>query len=363
MIDPTQTSDIKPPAPSQAYSAGHIVAGLPVPKTKRLELFSPDDWEAFVEEWASSLKAIYPAVRRFTGAGDQGIDVGAFTTKLWFSAPWDNYQCKHYDHAMHPSDAWLEIGKCIYYSFIGEYTAPRAYYFVAPFGIGTSLTKLLADPTKLKKAVEENWAAYCQTKISSTKSIPLTGELLAHFHTFNFGIFDSVTPVSLIEQHSTTPFHAIRFGGGLPARALPGAPPDDVQPSESRYIEQLYEAYSESVGQTVSSPDHLAEHPALEKHFLRQRERFYSAESLKNFARDSVPDGTFEALQKEALHGVADVCEAAHANGMVRMTETLNQALMLSFASNPLVTAIQTLDKQGICHQLANDNELIWVPK
>ncbi len=46
--------------------------------------------------------------------------------------------------------------------------------------------------------------------------------------------------------------------------------------------------------------------------YLRQRERFYHAESLKNFARDTVPTGTFDALQDEIYHGVIDVCEDYH---------------------------------------------------
>ena len=363
MIDPTHSAEISPSVPNEAYSSGHVVAGLPVPKTKRLELFSPDDWEAFVEEWASSLKTQYAFVRRFTGSGDTGIDVGAFETNDWFAGPWDNYQCKHYDHAMHPSDVWLEVGKCIYYSFVSEFTKPRAYRFVAPFGVGTSLTKLLADPAKLKQGLKENWATYCASKITSTKDIPLADDLLIYVDSFPFDIFGAVSPVTLIEQHALTAFHAVRFGGGLPTRATPDSPPSDIQLSESRYIEQLYEIYTEKAGSTVSKSTELDKHPSLKRHFLRQRERFYSAESLRNFARDSVPEGTFEALQNEVLHGVADVCESEHGSGMDRLTETLNQAVTLSFASNPLVTAIQTQDKQGICHQLANQDHLVWLPK
>ena len=191
----------------------------------------------------------------------------------------------------------------------------------------------------------------------------LEGPLLSYAQSFNFGIFDATTPVALVEQHATTPFHAVRFGGGLPPRS-PGVavPPAAIQETESRYVAQLFEAYSDYAGEPVESGN-LAAHPALEKDFLRQRERFYSAEALKNFARDNVPYGTFEGLKKEAYHGVVDVCEAEHECGLTRMKETLNRAALLPFASNPLVSALQTLDKQGICHQLANEDELIWVPK
>ncbi len=363
MVEPSSLPEISAKPAHVAYSAGHVVAGLPVPKTRRLELFSPAEWEEFVEEWASSLKGKYAAVRRLSGAGDMGVDVAGFLQNTWFSGGWDNYQCKHYDHAMHPSDAWLELGKAIYYSFKGEFAAPQRYYFVAPHGVGTTLTRLLSDPDELKAQLVANWDKYCRNAITSKETVALEGSLLLYAQSFNFGIFDAVTPVTLVEQHATTPFHAVRFGGGLPPRS-PGAavPPKSVQETESRYVAQLFEAYSDHAGEPVELRN-LAGHPALAKDFLRQRERFYSAEALKNFARDNVPEGTFETLQKEAYHGVVDVCEAEHDCGLTRMKETLNRAALLPFSSNPLVSALHTLDKQGICHQLANEDELIWVPK
>lgn len=362
MTDPTDLADIAPKAAITAYSAGHVLAGLPVPKTRRLELFSPGDWEEFVEEWASSLKTKYVRVQRFSGAGDKGVDVAGFLSNSWFAGGWENYQCKHYDHAMYPSDAWLELGKLIYFTWKGEFPAPQRYFFVAPHGVGTSLAKLLASPDELHDEFIANWDKYCKSKITDTGTIDLQGDLLSHANSFNYGIFDATSSVQLIEQHATTPFHTVRFGGGLPPRALTAPPPDALHPDESRYIEQLYAAYSDHMGETISAPADLSKHPSLARDFLRQRERFYSAESLANFARDNVPPGTFEALQKEALHGVIDVCEASHACGLTRMRETLNQSLKLPFSSNPLVSAMQSLDKQGLCHQLANKDELIWVP-
>ena len=74
----------------------------------------------------------YKQVQRFSGAGDMGIDVAGFVDDKRLQGVWDNYQCKHYDHALKPSDVWAEFGKIIWYSFKGEYTAPRRYYFVAP---------------------------------------------------------------------------------------------------------------------------------------------------------------------------------------------------------------------------------------
>ena len=84
----------------------------------RVRTFSPDDWEEFVEEWATSLDGSYKKVRRFGGAGDLGVDIAGFCTYQGFQGAWDNYQCKRYDHPLRPSDVWVEIGKIIYHSHL-----------------------------------------------------------------------------------------------------------------------------------------------------------------------------------------------------------------------------------------------------
>jgi C-terminal domain 6 of the ABC-three component (ABC-3C) systems len=325
VIKPKVLNDIAPKKPDSAHAASHVAVGVPISKSARLQLFSASEWEGFVEEWASSLKARYFAVKRHGGAGDKGIDVAAFTDKKYFQAPWDNYQCKHYDHALRPSDIWIEIGKLVYYTFTD--TVPRSYFFVAPKGVGTTLSKLLMNPTRLKESFFENWTQYCQDKLTSKGSVPLEDKLKPYAEQFNFGIFDSVSAVTLIEQHATTPFHAVRFGGGLPMRPLPGVPPPNVQPRESRYVEQLYGVYSEAAGRQLNSRALLATAPVLEQDFQRQRERFYCAEALRNFARDNVPEGAYEALKEETYHGVIDTCENSHPTSLARLRETLNQSV------------------------------------
>ena len=80
------------------------------PVVKLVEIFSPDDWEAFAEEYASSV-AGYEQVVRFTGPGDMGRDIVGFASTKFFDGPWDNYQCKRYGDKLKPSDIWVELGK------------------------------------------------------------------------------------------------------------------------------------------------------------------------------------------------------------------------------------------------------------
>jgi hypothetical protein len=190
----------------------------------------------------------------------------------------------------------------------------------------------------------------------------LDGKLLAYFDAFDFNIFSSKSLLELIEGHATTGYHTVRFGGGLPLRPASGAPPAEPAAEESRYIRQLLDAYGDHLGTSLATTDDLKSNSALSKDFLRQRERFYHAESLRNFARDTVPEGTFDALQDEVHHGVVDVCEGTHANGFERMKATVAQAAQVALTSNALAPATKAQDRQGICHQLANDDRLTWVP-
>jgi hypothetical protein len=351
------------PAASASYpSAEHVSTGLPINKVIRVKTFSPEEWESFTGECISSLKDLYVSVEPSGGAGDMGIDVAGYTTKD-LKGEWDNYQCKHYDHALAPSDIWIEFGKVIYYSYKKKYSVPRKYYFVAPHGVGTKLTRLLRNPVELKQEIKLNWEKHCKNKITESESIPLEDGLLDWFESFDFSIFSSKTVVEMIEQHSKTPFHSVRFGGGLPPRPAVPHPPEDHDVTESRYIKHLFNAYTEHLGTPISKLEDLstASKPALKKDFLRQRERFYHAEYLRNYARDTVPNGTFERLQNEIYHGVVDIHGDDHADGLARMRATVSQAAQIPITSNPLASVVQTQDRQGICHQLANEDKLIWV--
>lgn len=133
-------------------TAALIASGPSIPPQQRLLLYSADQWEDFIEEWAYyCLRTRYTHVQRFSGAGDRGIDIAGFTDGFRLLGVWDNYQCKHYDHALYPTDIWVELGKIIWHSFNDEYAPPRHYYFVAPKGVGTTVGGLFANAAKLKE--------------------------------------------------------------------------------------------------------------------------------------------------------------------------------------------------------------------
>lgn len=171
MISEADFKAIQPKTPNCSPSPSHVHSGVPIPKAMRVRLFSPDEWEEFTEEWASSIESDYTKVRRFGGAGDLGVDIAGFCSDQGYEGVWDNYQCKRYDHPLRPGDIWVEIGKIIYYSYLGEYVPPRRHYFICSQDIGTSLEKLLNKPTELKVKMVENWDKHCLNGITSTVSI------------------------------------------------------------------------------------------------------------------------------------------------------------------------------------------------
>ncbi|HYW37361.1 MAG TPA: ABC-three component system protein [Terriglobales bacterium] len=352
-----------PVAPASAVTADQVTHGPSIPPQQRILLYSAAEWEGFIEEWAHfALKGLYVQVQRFTGAGDRGIDIAGFADAQKLLGAWDNYQCKRFlGHAIYPSEAWPEIGKILWHSFNKEYRAPRRYYFVAPHGVGTTLASLLANPPKLKKALIENWDKSVRHAITDKQEVPLEGAFLAYVEAFDFSIFDAKTGLQVIEGHRQCPCHSSRFGGGLPSRPAADKPPAAIAPAESRYVAQLLSAYADHKKEAVPDVNALKAWPKLDSHFGRQREAFYHAESLRVFARDSVPAGTFESLQDDIHTGVVDVCDDDHADAYERVKQVTQAARGLHLTSNALLTCSKPKDRDGICHQLANEDRLLWM--
>ncbi len=347
------------PAPSGTPATAHTVAvGQPIPPIERIRTFSDRQWEEFVLEWADSLRQEYEAVERCGGKGDMGRDVIATLP----DGEWHNYQCKHYDHALYPGDIWLEIGKLVYYTAEKAFSLPTAYYFIAPHGVGTSLSNLLRSPGKLKKQFKEKWRAKCEEKITSTGNVVLTKALEAHVDTIDFAIFSHVPPLRIVDGHRRTPWHVPRFGGGLPVRPTVPAPPAKPATTEAIYVEQLLAAYSEHVAETIPTPDDLVgDRAPLRGHFDDSRLEFYSAEALHQFSRDQLPPGEFEKLQDQVQAGIMDEIRGDHPDGYRRVVAVIRAARQLQVGGHSLAGQLQIRDRGGICHQLANERKLKWV--
>ena len=355
----TQSVPIPLPLAPAGVTADFVAAGLPIPPIERIRIFSDRQWEEFVLEWADSLREHYGRVERCGGAGDMGRDVLAFCKTD--PAVWDNYQCKHYKDPLTPGSIWVELGKLVYYSNIGEYSFPRRYAFVAPQGAGTKLSNLLRKPDKLKAQLIENWDSHCRTAITSTKAVDLDSGLSDYINGLDFSIFEAIPPLQLIDQHARTRWHAARFGGGLPVRPAVERPPLAVGDHEVNYVRALLDAYGDHLKDTVSDVDDLTANADLGEHFNDSRLEFYSAEALRAFSRDSLPPGAFDDLQDEVHGGIKDELRGEHTDGYRRVMAVTKTAKLLPITGHPLTDRLTVRDRGGICHQLANDKKVKWI--
>jgi hypothetical protein len=347
------------PAPSSPVPSGaEVIAGPPVAAIDRLKLLDAGRWEQFVLEWADSLGSLYESVEQHGGSGDLGCDVVAYLRDG--DGAWDNYQCKYYDHRLTPADVWPEIAKLVVHARRGALSVPKRYVFVAPQGAGTKLAKMLRQPDELRIGLVEAWDKSCRTRITSSAPVELDNALRAYIAKFDFSIFSALPPLRLIDEHAKTRWHVARFGSGLPVRPPGPIPPASPATGETTYVRELLGAYAEHLGQAVQSPADLGGNAALAEHFDDARIAFYSAEGLRLFSRDTLPPGSFGALQADVHAGIRDDVRQRHPDGYARVLAATKAAQSLALTAHALSNATTVPDRHGICHQLANDGKMQW---
>ncbi|TDD29238.1 hypothetical protein E1218_05060 [Kribbella turkmenica] len=343
-------SGVAPPTVAQ-----HLV----LTPEQHISVYSDEQWEEFVLEWATSLDPRYEQLMRNGGANDHGVDIAGFLTDQRFDGPWDCYQCKHYRASLKVSDAYPEIMKVVLGALAGHYTWPRRYRFAAPKGYSTSLANLLHAPGNLKPDFVRELTKPRGPLARQLGEAPIE-DVLRFVEDADFSVFGTVQLHELTGGHSQTRWHSVRFGVALPPRPMAPVPAPEPAEHEQRYVEKLLAVYRERHGDPDITSANAGTRPAVRDHYHRQRVAFYSAEALRVFARDSVPDGTFSALQEEIFDGVIDVHDLDHDSGFARLHEVSQAARSLSITSNGLLPVVAVRDRTGICHQLANDDRLDW---
>ncbi|MBY0098705.1 ABC-three component system protein [Mesobacillus maritimus] len=337
---------------------------ITIPSIDLLTLFSPSEFEVFIQEWTSGyLYKIqgYKKVYRNSGAGDKGRDVVAWLDEK--GDIWDCYQCKHYEDPLKPSEVWVEFGKLCYYTYNKDFTIPRKYLFATSKGLGPLLKSYIQNPKLLKKYLIQNWDSKCKKHITDTEQVELTGAFKKYVEDFDFSIVGFLDPLEIIEQHRMTPYYVPRFGGGFNKFREESITPAEIQDSELMYITKLIEAYSEDKGMHFAAPEDLSSHIKYINHLNRERIHYHKAHSLALFERDTLPEGSsaFEKLKDAVYMGVIDTVESDFTSGFMRVKETTKTARSLLLSGNPLTSVVEDDDKHGICHHLANDNKISWV--
>ncbi|MGK9165044.1 restriction endonuclease [Inquilinus limosus] len=358
---------LTPPTPWPGANARllGLGVGLPVNPLDRLAQFSAAEFERFALEWASDyLSTKVPEiveVQQRGGAGDKGRDVIA-----WLDPPsvlkrrWRLYQCKHYGVALGAGAAAGEIAKVMFYTERGDYQPPVEYHFVTHKGVTSPFQDLLDVPENLRAFVLNNWDKYCRGAIRKDP-VELTETLRKHIEAFDFSIFRAKQPHDLLKEHSQTRYHLTVFGLPLIERAKPPTPPSEVTPGETGYVCQLFEVIAAEIGSPISAVEdfsHLDKHRRL---FDRSRITFYCAEGLKELARDQMADvGFFDTLLDEFRNGLYHWYSETNATGYQRLTNTVKGAQQLQLGAHVLAPHVLANDREGMCHQMANEGLVRW---
>ncbi len=327
------------------------------PPASLVQLFSPDEWEEFIEDCCRIQMGPgkYVHVQRIGGSGDAGRDVEARYQRDLINDGWDLYQAKRYQSAVGESTLFIELAKFFHHLSLGTYPTPRNYYICAPKNTTPTLHDLIARPTVLKQHFLESWTG---KKVNTP--YPATEDALKMLESFDFNRIHEFPVKDLIELHARNGnAHEKLFG----IEAVRGENPlTPMKPTalEQRYIDEILRVYSESIGQPITLNSAM-ESVTYREHLSGCRTEFYSAEGLKRFSRDIYP-GEFENLLTEVHDGVRrQLASPRWKNGMERMEAVLDLASKMPITGNPLSDRLFPADLPGACHHLVNEENIKWV--
>ena len=326
------------------------------PIVKLVRAYDATEWEIFISEWQKGLQG-YLSVKRLGGAGDQGRDVIGLCSADACQGVWDNYQCKHYESPLSAPKACEDAGKIIFHAFRGEFKPPRVCSFVAPRGPTTELRNQLLNPTKFKAEVIATWNTRVAGRVVAGEKHDLVGALKTYVEGYDFTSFKYATLDEVLDDHRRTAYWAARFDGALPP-APSGVTPDDIALGETVYVGKLLEVYSEETGAVLQSANDLDAHVQWKADLQKQRIRFYDAEAFMAHYRDQTEPGTIEDFA-EQIHDAIEPAVAAKIGAHPRLTAALSTAGQAAPAS-VLAPRAKVRVKQGVCHQLANDDRVSW---
>jgi hypothetical protein len=219
---------------------------------------------------------------------------------------------------------------------------------------------LFANTDKLKEGLLKAWSTSVESKIS-TVPVPLSPQIAALINGTDFTIFGGLHVDEVLDAIRGTAFYITNFGGGFPQRPLATEPPPDISAHETRYTEKLFAVYGERLAKPVGNLADLTPNTFERRHFNQMRRQFYSAEALSEFVRELTEQGTFAHFQKDIFNAVVwPVFTDDYATSFQRLQKTLSCAAVIPQGSNAIYLVAEAIDKQGVCHQLANGDELDW---
>ena len=323
-----------------------------------IRALSPSDLEDFVDDWLAQRVKDYRAHELWRGTGDMGRDVTGYVTDRRLEGEWDNFQCKQLTARLSERAAFVELGKIFRHSADGEFALPRAYYFVAPYGLVRNVRDFLAHPEKFRQAFLSTWDAEIAPYLAEGQVILLTPAIEAKIKAFDFTKVDWFDATRLAQDPACKPA-LVRWFDEDPGPWPRGTVPAEIQASESAYIGQLLTVYTQKGPGSYPDAATALACPEIGPNLRAQRRRFFDSVAFERFYRDSTPQEYLKNFRDEIYLGVVDTHERTHANRYVRLGEVMTQAAALH-ATGVLGKHASAPVKQGTCHLLANEGLMPW---
>ena len=328
----------------------------------RLQEIDDLELEEFIELWIERKSQQYVRVERIGAANDKGRDVIGFLSERGHEGLWDLYQCKRKTRAakLGTPEAITELGKLFHHHVEGAYlTLPRKYVFVAPRGVVAPLRDLILNPSTLGPYLIAHWSEHCATRITQTRDVPMTSEIRAAIEAFDFARVSYLTAPMIVKDPAAAPALS-KVLDLIPEEAPRGVAPAAIQPEELPYVDQLRRVYGEASGLTFASADDVFTHPDHGEHLRRQRTRFFEAASFSRFHRDNTAPGALETFRHDVYHGVVEVYDELHPSNLHRVDSVMKHAGQTQISLLGRLTRVPV--RQGMCHHLANEGHLKWIP-
>lgn len=324
---------------------------------KEIRGYDATEWEIFTRECARGMRG-YHEVKRLGASGDHGRDVIGLCSPLGCEGVWDNVQCKDYEGLLRTPIACRDAGKIIFHAFRGVFTPPRRCLFASPKGPTTELRDMLLNPSRFREEVISTWNTRVAKQVVDNETHLLEGTLAKYVEQYDFTSFGYLTIEELLDWHRRTGFWSERFGGLLAPPPKADAPPETLMPHETVYVGKLLDVYGQAAGANIQSVCDLDAHAEWRADLRKQRVRFFEAEWFMANYRDQTEPGTTESFADQIFDAI-DPHLALPGTGLARLTTALTVAGQTNPAS-VLTPQAKVGVKQGVCHQLANDDRVTW---
>lgn len=325
---------------------------------KKIYTLDDDDLERLIDDWIARASSGYKGSERFSGSGDMGRDVVGYKTNQKHEGEWDNFQCKQLKSVLYRPDALRELGKIFFHSSKGNFILPVHYFFVAPRGVARTVKELVAHPTKLAEALETDWDEICADHIETDTKHVLNDNLRALIRSYKFENVEVFDANRLVKQASMTAVLVDWFGAD-PGQYPEGEAPEDIQPEEQVYINELAIACGDRRGNqygNVSEALNCSEYgPRLRLH----RKRYFEAARFKRYYRDNTPTDVLRSFEDDIYYGVIETHQAKHPDVLGKVDAVMVRASAVQ-VSGVLGKYARVSVKQGTCHHFSNDGILPW---